>query len=86
MLTLLKKAGYKATEAKKINDLLKSRNITTVAELENAPVTVGLKILTHDVYSLISAVVQAANAPEPAEKEAPDTAESVKETDDGQDN
>jgi hypothetical protein len=75
------KAGYKKSDASKLNKFFKSQNILTLADLENSPPRLGTRVLGHDVYQLIYAVAQAANLPEPAkEKKELDNGEESHQT------
>ena len=74
---LLVKAKYKPGDASKIYKVLNTYGIDTIDKLENSPVRLGAKIAGFDLYSVIHAVVQAANTPDPPAIEE-------KETDNGE--
>jgi len=76
---LMTNAGYSIGDARKINKMFKIFGITTVEELQDSPKRLGNRIQGHDLYDVISAVVQAANTPDPP-------AQVEKETDNGEDN
>lgn len=74
-IALLKKAGLKAAEAKRMHEYLVGRGIATLNALENSPLTLGTKLFGHDIYVFTSAVVAAAYAPEPAKVVEPEPVE-----------
>jgi len=74
---LMIKAKYKPADASRMYKIFNALNIKTIDELENSPPRIGTRIAGFDLYSVIYAVVQAANTPDPP-------AQEDKETDNGE--